>query len=125
VLKDNNNNSKTILNSNKYPTYTDREDFSAGNFTVSGTTADATPPTIDVSTLKVDKTEATVGEKVKVSIKATDEESGIKSINVYYYKPITGDIYDVTMNYNTSEDIYEGLINIDENTIIIIIQRLY
>ncbi|MBE6061015.1 MAG: DUF5011 domain-containing protein [Clostridium sulfidigenes] len=117
VLKDNNNNSKTILNSNKYPTYTDREDFSAGNFTVSGTTADVTPPTIDVSTLKVDKTEATVGESVKVSIKATDEESGIKSINVYYYKPITGDIYDVTMNYNTSEDIYEGLINIDENTI--------
>ncbi|WP_352405046.1 hypothetical protein, partial [Sporanaerobacter acetigenes] len=64
--------------------------------------ADTTPPTIDVSTLKVDKTEATVGESVKVSIKATDEESGIKSINVYYYKPITGDIYDVTMNYNTS-----------------------
>ncbi|MBE6060366.1 MAG: hypothetical protein E7215_09370, partial [Clostridium sulfidigenes] len=46
--------------------------------------ADVTPPTIDVSTLKVDKPEATVGEKVKVSIKATDEESGIKSITVCY-----------------------------------------
>ncbi|WP_346962035.1 immunoglobulin-like domain-containing protein, partial [Clostridium sp.] len=78
--------------------------------------ADATPPTIDVSTLKVDKTEATVGGKVKLSFKATDKESGIKSIYVNYKKPITGDGYGVKMNYNTSEDIYEVYINVDNNT---------
>lgn len=78
--------------------------------------ADATPPTMDISTLKVDKTEATVGEKVKISFKATDKESGIKSIYLYYKKPITEDNYSIQMNYNTQEDIYEGYIDVDNNT---------
>jgi uncharacterized OB-fold protein len=58
---------------------------------------DVTPPTMDILTLKVDRTEAKVGEQVKLSFKATDKESGIKSIYVNYKKPITGDDYKIKM----------------------------
>ena len=82
---------------------------------VSVTSADITPPTIDISSLKVDKKEAKPGDSVNISIKATDDMSGIKYIWIYYRTPITGKSEWVKLYYNERANRYEGSIYIDEN----------
>ncbi|WP_373599791.1 hypothetical protein, partial [Paraclostridium bifermentans] len=67
-----------------------REDLSSGNFNVSGTDTDVTPPEVEISSLKIDKKEVKPGDTVNISIKATDDMSGIDSIYVWYCMPITG-----------------------------------
>ena len=78
--------------------------------------ADVKPPTIDVGSLKVDKKEVKPGDTVKVSVKASDDISGIRQIDIRYKRPITGSSEDIRMKYNSQKDIYEGSLYIDEQT---------
>ena len=77
---------------------------------------DAKPPTIDVDSLKVNKTEVRPGDTVKISIKASDDISGIRQIDIRYKRPITGSSEDISMKYNSQKDIYEGSLYIDDQT---------
>ena len=77
---------------------------------------DAKPPTIDVDSLKVNKTEVRPGDTVKISIKASDDISGIRQIDIRYKRPITGSSEDISMKYNRLKDIYEGSLYIDDQT---------
>ncbi|MEO2075915.1 MAG: Ig-like domain-containing protein [Bacillus sp. (in: firmicutes)] len=84
----------------------------AARFTVYGTSdADITPPVFD--SITVDKTEATVGDTVKVTLKATDDV-GINSnyITVRYGTPITNKVLYVSMQYNDQSKAYEGSLTI-------------
>ena len=59
------------------------------NFNATGITADIEAPVLDVSSLAISKNEVKPGESVRVSLKATDDMSGIRSITIYYETPIT------------------------------------
>ncbi|MGL4107395.1 dockerin type I domain-containing protein [Clostridium sp. LP20] len=76
---------------------------------------DVTPPILHINTLKVDKKEAKVGETVNISLKATDDLSGIKRVEVYYNTPITNKFELVKLSYDEKEDLYKGNIYINEN----------
>ena len=109
-------NEVSIRNSNFYSSGDIIEDLSAGNFNVSETTADVTVPTLDISSLTVDKKDSKVGDNVKVSFKVTDDMSGVKNVFLYYATPITGKTHSIRMAYNKDTGLYEGYINIDEMT---------
>ncbi|MDE8676584.1 hypothetical protein, partial [Priestia aryabhattai] len=58
-------------------------------FTLTGTKADVTNPKLE--SVKVDKKKVKVGDTVKITVKASDKESGLQERAVLYYKmPITG-----------------------------------
>ena len=115
-LVDNKDNYGDIYNSNINRYGDNLEDLSAGDFKVIGTNADAKPPTIDVDSLKVNKTEVRPGDTVKISIKASDDISGIRQIDIRYKRPITGSSEDISMKYNSQKGIYEGSLYIDDQT---------
>jgi hypothetical protein len=82
VIFDNNHNSTIIYNSQLYGEEYETADLSGGNFTVTGTTFDHTPPVLlGVST---DKKAAIGGDIVKVTFNAFDAVSGIDAINFTY-----------------------------------------
>lgn len=56
------------------------KDLSKGNFTVDNPGADMTPPTIDISTLSVNRTTAYPGQSVRVKVKASDSQTGVRSV---------------------------------------------
>ena len=113
-LEDEERNSIWIYNSNIYDSgYL--KDLSAGNFKVGQTNSDINPPTIDVDTLKVDKSEVKPGDTVKVSIKANDDISGISYFSIGYMTPITKKSIEIRMKYNNQTDRYEGNLYIDES----------
>ena len=85
------------------------------NFNATGITADIEAPVLDVSSLAISKNEVKPGESVRVSLKATDDMSGMKSITIYYETPITKKTESLYMNYNSSLDIYEYELQVDEN----------
>ena len=76
---------------------------------------DIKAPVLDVSSLKIDKKEVKPGDIVKISLKASDDMSGIDYIRVWYKMPITGKNEGIIMKYNSSLDIYESEIYIDES----------
>ena len=82
------------------------------------TGVDVTKPVLDVSSLKVDKKEAKPGDRVKISFKATDDMSGIdeENVGIHYYKPITQNTQIISLKYNSEEELYEGYIDINEET---------
>ena len=114
-MYDNQNNSIFIYNDNinSYGEY--REDLSAGNFNVTGTNADITPPKIDVSSLIVEPKEARPGEQVKISVKVTDDLSGVATIQVWYQMPDSNSKKLIIM-YPIGNDMYEGILEINEYT---------
>ncbi|MDQ0200757.1 Ig-like domain-containing protein [Neobacillus ginsengisoli] len=84
--------------------------LASGQFTVSGTSgADVTKPVFQ--NISVDKTNATTGDTVKVSVKATDDV-GIQIVRVFYKSPITKKSFYVPMNFNAQTNSYEGIISI-------------
>ena len=113
-LKDNQNNEVWIGNSDINSYRDNLEDLSAGNFKVIGTKADIKPPKIDVNSLKVDKTEVKPGDTVKISVKASDDMSGIRHFSIIYTAPITGKNVEIFMEYNNQTNRYEKNIYIDE-----------
>ena len=114
-IDDAQNNSQYIYNVHTNPYIDLSEDLSAGNFTVSGTNADITSPKADISSLKVDFKEVQPGDQVKVSLKVTDDLSGVRYVRVYYQSPITGKIESVTLS-NSQGDNYEGYFNVTDTT---------
>ncbi|MBU3090152.1 hypothetical protein KPL42_16895 [Clostridium gasigenes] len=115
-LDDEQNNGIRIYNINENPDADIKEDLSAGNFIVKGTSSDITPPKLDISSLKVDKKDATKGDNVKISFKATDDMSGIRGGWIEYITPITRTKQLVSISYNETTKLYEGYKFIDEST---------
>ncbi|QCJ44774.1 hypothetical protein FAY30_24420 [Bacillus sp. S3] len=85
-----------------------------GEFTVTGTHgADVTKPTLDGIT--IDKKEATVGDTVKISIKASDDVT-VSDVSLYYYTPISQRSFPIHLTFNPENGFYEGNYYIDDNT---------
>ncbi|WP_270180265.1 cell wall-binding repeat-containing protein [Alkalihalobacillus sp. CinArs1] len=92
----------------------DQERLSGGEFVVSGTNgADITAPKLEG--INVNISEATVGDTVKVSVKASDNV-GVQQVNLHYQKPITGNTIVLSMNYNESTKAFEGMIPITDES---------
>ena len=75
--------------------------------------ADVTKPTLE--SLMLDKKTVKVGDVVNVSIKASDEGSGIKWIYFSYEAPQTGNKKEITMTYDADADVYRGQIRMEED----------
>ena len=67
----------------------------------------------EVKNITVSKNEASVGEKIKVSLEASDKTSNIKSV-IYEYS-VDGKYKEVNLLYNSSTKKYEAEISIDES----------
>lgn len=93
--------------------YEEGEDFSGGNFTVTGTDSDLKPPILDVDSLTLSSKKAVAGDRLLLTVKASDDKSGIDSIGIIYREP---DYKSLSLTYNQEKDVYEGYIDIDENT---------
>ncbi|WP_404356421.1 S-layer homology domain-containing protein [Cytobacillus firmus] len=65
----------------------------------------------ELKSISVDKTEARVGETVKVTVKATDDVK-VKSVNVSYSMPLTYKSMYITLDYNSETDTFEKVIDI-------------
>jgi hypothetical protein len=88
-------------------------DFDAANFTVNNENADITPPTIQEVT--VDKTEAKPDDTVKISIRATDDKSGVESIYVDLENSYYGYFYGEAI-FNPETNQYEMSVPITDRT---------
>ncbi|WP_421381694.1 Ig-like domain-containing protein [Bacillus salacetis] len=86
------------------------EKLKSGEFTVTGTNPDVTPPVF--KSINVTPKEGTVGEIINVNVKAEDDH-GIKSVSVYYTTPTTEKSVPVSVSYNPETDAYEGKFQID------------
>ncbi|WP_029332458.1 immunoglobulin-like domain-containing protein [Exiguobacterium oxidotolerans] len=75
--------------------------------------ADVTKPTLE--SLVLDKKTVKVGDVVNVSIKASDEGSGIKWIYFSYEAPQTGNEKKITMTYDAGANVYRGQIRMEED----------
>ncbi|MED3644682.1 Ig-like domain-containing protein [Caldifermentibacillus hisashii] len=90
-----------------------KTDLSSGDFNVTGTTgADVTNPVL--KSIVTEPKESTVGDTVKISIKAEDTESGIKSVYISYKTPITQKTKGYLLTYNPETGNYEKTIDISD-----------
>ena len=115
-LSDKNSNSKIIYNSNTNSYGSIKEDLSSCDFTVIGTKSDTTAPELDLSSIKVNKKEVTVGDTVKISLKVSDDISGVNTVNLEYKIPGTSSKKSIYAKYNLETELYEANMYIDENT---------
>lgn len=97
------------------PDYNEGEDLSGGNFNVIETDSDIEPPVLDISSIELSSKKAIIGDKILISLKASDDKSGIDSIGVIYREP---EYKSISLSYNSEKDVYEGYIDIDENTVL-------
>ncbi|MFD0828504.1 hypothetical protein ACT8ZR_23020 [Neobacillus sp. M.A.Huq-85] len=63
--------------------------------------------------IQVDKNDVTGGDKVKVSVEASDSENEIESIQVIYQYQFTQDAGSVQLEYNKSANKYEGFLDVN------------
>ena len=108
-----NDDTRVYVSNVKDPIYDEGEDLSGGNFNVIGTDSDIEKPVLHAETLKISKSRVTAGEMVKINVKITDDKSGIGYVSVMYRTPVYRDI---TLEYNSEEDVYEGYFYVDEAT---------
>ncbi|WP_282173963.1 Ig-like domain-containing protein [Cytobacillus firmus] len=91
VITDHTGNYNAIYNSKNKGTLTswNQQDFSYCNFELSGTIVDTVKP--ELTSISIDKTSVTAGQKVEISVDAADDEggSGIASVVIYYSSPVT------------------------------------
>lgn len=99
-------------NSRTYSSYI--FDLSAANFTVTSL-ADMTPPSIDLSSLSVNRTLARPGDTLAVKLKASDDSSGVKDITVEL-KNENGGYLSITDNKVDADRYYEFQLLITEDT---------
>ena len=66
-----------------------QEELDTGNVAPLDSESDVTAPEIDVDSLNVDVKSAGLGDKVKISLKVTDDESGVNNVYVFYINPQT------------------------------------
>ena len=76
--------------------------------------ADVEKPNIKIDSLKVDKTEATIGDTVTVSLEITDN-SEVKDAYIIYQMAITQKSESYKLYINSTTGKYEAKITIDEN----------
>ena len=76
---------------------------------------DITAPILDISSLKVDKKEVSLGDSVKVSFKASDDISGIQYARVWYKMPQTQKNKAIMTSYNPDTGLYEGSLTVDDS----------
>lgn len=87
-----------------------------GCFKVTGTAADSQAPVIDVASLTISTSQATTGDIVTISVKATDDgemdtvKLNLENTNVY--SPMFG----LPMTYNTTTGLYEYRFEITNET---------
>ena len=86
------------------------------NYDVEIYASDITPPVLDAKSISVDKKNATGGDTVKISLKASDDITGVNSVNMFYIKPITGENELISLYYDDESDSYIGKININDNS---------
>ena len=111
-LYDNANNRTVFYNSNIYNYTSDIMDFSHVDFSVSGTNADTTKPSL--KNIHINKPIATAGDTIEISVDAEDTESGIKKISLYYQTPVTKKDHSVSLSYNPETKKYVGQIYITD-----------
>ena len=97
-----------IYNSELYDTEEYVKDFSSCNFKINSSVHDTTAPVF--KGISVDKKQGTYGEKIKVSVDATDDISGIDEISIGIEGP---DYRYLKLEYNKISNKYEGEITID------------
>lgn len=91
-----------------------RGDFTeAGDFTLSGTVADVTKPVFEG--LSVDKKDVKVGEEVTITVRASDAESGIKRVTIFYKMPQTDKSELLRMNYDSGKGAYVARLMMTED----------
>lgn len=96
-------------------TLENRQDLSSGDFTVSNTNPEYNAPKIDMSTLKVSQKSAKLGDKIKISIKITDETSIQKAI-IVYKKPQSNKSETIQLTYNEKTNMMEGYYTVSETS---------
>lgn len=94
-----------------------QEELDTGNVVALDSESDVTAPKIDVDSLNVDVKSAGLGDKVKISLKVTDDESGVDSVYVYYFDPQTRWEY-IRLKYNSVTGNYEGTMSITDSTVV-------
>ncbi|OAK10247.1 hypothetical protein A6278_00615 [Bacillus wiedmannii] len=104
-ITDNANNELIVSPSRGY-------DLSGAEFRLSGAKPDVQAPTFN--SISVDKKEVKPGDRIKISIDAVDNESGIWTIALYYKTPITGKNEYVGIYYNPGTGRYEGTLTIPD-----------
>lgn len=92
-----------------------REDLSSGDFTVINTTPEYNPPTIEMSTLKVSQKTAKLGDKIKISIKITDE-TAIQRAMIFYTKPESQQSETIKLTYNKDTKMMEGYYEVTDTS---------
>ena len=95
--------------------YQSYANLSAGDFSVSGTHADFTPPTIDVSSISVSPKNAVIGDTVTVKVKITDS-SKITYAAVGYDSPQSGNYKVNIMKFNPTSSMYEYSFTVTDKT---------
>ncbi|MBU8854022.1 hypothetical protein BGM24_18755 [Bacillus sp. FJAT-26377] len=83
------------------------------SFIVKGTNPDITKPTLE--SVKVNKKEGKIGDTIHMQVKASDKESGIRTVYLNYKSPITGKYKYIPLVYNDSTKYYEGDLTIDDS----------
>ncbi len=78
--------------------------------------ADIKAPEVDVDSLEIDKKEAKPGDTVNISVRVTDDNSGVKYVYLYYKTPITGKLESIILKYNSETERYEGNLEIEDTS---------
>ena len=95
-----------------------QEELDTGNVAASDSEPDVTAPEIDVDSLNVDVKSAGLGDKVKISLKVTDDESGVNNVYVFYSNPQTKQDEAVILKYNSVTGNYEKTLSITDSTVV-------
>ena len=64
--------------------------------------------------ITLESQEATLGDTVKISLEAEDDESGINSVSIFYQTPITEKQQHFILKYNHDNGKYETTIDITD-----------
>lgn len=75
---------------------------------------DTEPPNIDNQSLKVDKKSVDYGNIVNISLRAADDKSGLKKVNICYEMPNGGKRKVIELTYNKNTGLFEGSIVINK-----------
>lgn len=109
----NNKNKNTNYYGKNYD-YT--RDFSLGDFTIYGTETDVTAPTIDQQSLCISSDKAIIGDKIKYSIKITDDtEIGNVILKLRNKDGNSDRTISLYPKYNSNTDKFEGEIEISSD----------
>lgn len=105
-----------FLNINNLRVYAKDKYINLENIEIKEIDEDKQAIVVDINSLNVDKKEVYLDEKIKISIRITDDISELSYVDLFYRMPITESLECIHMNYNIITDMYEGEIKINENS---------